>query len=908
MAPRGETGLWHALSVEEVLRALGTDRARGLSADGARRRLEHHGPNRLPEPPRPSALVRFLRQFHDILIYVLLVAAAVTLMLGEVVDTAVILAVVLVNAIVGFWQEGRAEQAMDAIRRLLAARALVLRDGHRVEVPAEELVPGDVVFLAAGDRVPADARLIEAVRLEVDESVLTGESVPVSKGVDPVRSDAPLAERRSMVYSGTLVTRGRGVAVVVATGTATEVGRIGGMLERIRPQPTPLARRLEHFSRWLTVWILLVAAATLALGLLRQRDAMESFMAAVSLAVAAIPEGLPAIVTITLAIGVERMARRNAIVRRMPAIETLGSVDVICSDKTGTFTKNEMTAEAVALAHGVYAITGSGYAPHGEFVADGRPVDPRADPVLERLLVASVLCNESRLRSLDGEWTVEGDPTEGALLVAALKAGLDVDALRTGWRRIDEIPFDSELRFMAVLVEERGGRRFVFVKGALERLLSLCTGQATPEGERPLDAEYWIARMEQLAGNGDRVLAVAAREVDPAVTELPSPDRWSLPLSLLGLVGLLDPPRPEAIEAVAACRTAGIRVKMITGDHAATARAIAARLGLAHPSVVLTGFDLDRLSGEELGLRAEEVDVFARTAPEHKLRLVEALQRRGHVVAMTGDGVNDAPALRRADVGVAMGRKGTEAAREAAEIVLADDNFATIAAAVAEGRTVYDNIRKAIAWILPTNAAESLVVLAAMAFGLTLPLSPVQVLWVNTITAITLALPFPFEAPEQDVMSRPPRRADEPFLSRLLVWRMALIGLLGGALTFFAFDLFERAGASLAEARTVAVNALVACEAFYLFAACRLGEAAFSRTALATVRPALIGFMLVWLFQLAFTYLAWFNEALDSAPIGPAGWAVAVGAGIVVLAVAEADKWLQRRLVAGAAEPAVSAR
>lgn len=908
MSPREETAAWHALPAEDVLRRLGTDPRRGLDPQEARRRLERYGPNRLPEPPRPSALVRFLRQFHHILIYVLLGAAAITLLLGELVDTAVILAVVLVNAAVGFWQEGKAEQAMDAIRRLLAVRALVLRSGHRVEIPAEELVPGDVVFLAAGDRVPADARLLEAVRLEVDESVLTGESVPVAKSAEPVREDAPLAERRSMVYSGTLVTRGRGVAVVVATGTATEVGRIGGLLERIRPQPTPLARRLEHFSRWLTVWILAVAALTLALGVLQQRDVLESFMAAVSLAVAAIPEGLPAIVTITLAIGVERMARRNAIVRRMPAIETLGSVDVICSDKTGTFTKNEMTAEAVALSHGIYGVTGSGYAPHGEYLLGGKPADPLADPVLRELLLASVLCNDAALIARDGEWSVEGDPTEGALLVAALKAGLDVDGLRIEWRRIDEIPFDPELRFMAVLAEERGGRRFVFVKGALERLLAMCATQRTPAGDVPLDVDYWVARMEQLAGNGDRVLAVAAREAGPEVAELPAPGAWSLPLSLLGLVGLLDPPRPEAIEAVATCRSAGIRVKMITGDHAATARAIAARLGLANPSAVLTGTDLDRLDDRELEERAEEVDVFARTAPEHKLRLVEALQRRDRVVAMTGDGVNDAPALRRADVGIAMGRKGTEAAKEAAEIVLADDNFATIAAAVAEGRTVYDNIRKAIAWILPTNAAESLVVLAAMAFGLVLPLSPVQVLWVNTVTAITLALPFPFEAPERDVMRRPPRRADEPFLSRELVWRMAVIGLLGGALTFLAFDLFEEAGAPLAEARTVAVNALVACEAFYLFAARRLGEAAFSRTALATIRPALVGFALVWLFQLVFTYLPWFNEALDSAPIGPAGWAVALGAGLVVLAVAETEKWLRRRAGTAAAEAAASAR
>ena len=901
MAPRTDEP-WHALAGEEVLRRLATSR-RGLAPEEARRRLARYGPNRLPEPPPPSPLARFLRQFHDLLIYLLLLAAAITLLLGELVDTAVILAVVLVNAAIGFWQEGRAERAMAAIRRLLAQQALVVRGGHRLPVAAEELVPGDLVVVTAGDRVPADLRLLEAAGLEADESVLTGESVPVAKTAEPVRAEAPLAERRSMLHAGTLITRGRGLGVVVATGPTTEVGRIGRLLEHIQPQPTPLARRFRRFSRRLTGWILALAGATLALGVLvHGRDPGETFMAAVGLAVAAIPEGLPAIVSITMAIGVERMARRRAIVRRLPVIETLGSVDVVCSDKTGTFTKNEMTVEAVALAERVYTVTGSGYAPHGEFRLDGAAADPADHPALLELLEAAVHCSDAELRAEDGSWRVEGDPTEGALLVAALKAGLEPARLRAEVRRLDEIPFDPERRFMAVLVEDRAGRRFIHLKGAPERLLALCRAQRDAAGGTlPLETELWVARMEQLAARGDRLLAVASCEVGPEVVRLPPPERLGDGFVLLGIVGLLDPPRPEAITAVAACQRAGIRVKMITGDHAATARAIARRLGLANPDTVLTGPELDRLDDDALAARVAQVDVFARTTPEHKLRLVELLQRQGHVVAMTGDGVNDAPALRRADVGIAMGRRGSEAAKEAADMVLADDDFATIAAAIAEGRTVYDNIRKAVAWILPTNGAESLVVFLAVAAALVLPLSPVQVLWVNTVTTITLALAFAFEPPEPDVMARPPRRSDEPFLAPELVRRLVLVSVLGTVATFAAFELFARSGASLAEARTAAVHTLVAVEAFYLFAARRITEPALAPGAVASAGPAALAFALVVGAQLLFTYGGPLTAALDAAPVGTAAWGLALVAGGLVLLVVEGDKWWHRRRMAASA-------
>ncbi|PTE19544.1 carbonate dehydratase, partial [Cereibacter changlensis JA139] len=741
----------HALPAADCLAALDATPG-GLSAAEAARRLAEHGPNRLPEARARGPLVRFLHQFHNVLIYVLLGAAIVTGALQHWVDTGVILAVVLANAIIGFLQEGKAEAAMAAIRGMLAPRAAVLRDGQRVSVDGADLVPGDIVLLEAGDKAPADLRLLEARGLAAQEAILTGESVPVEKNPAPVAADAALGDRRSMLWSGTLVTQGTARGLVVATGAATEIGRIGGLLAGVEQLTTPLVAQIDHFARWLSFLILLVAGLLLAWGYhVGHMPFAELFMAVVGVAVAAIPEGLPAVMTITLAIGVQAMARRNAIIRRLPAIEAIGSVSVICTDKTGTLTRNEMVVAAAETAEGSFAVGGEGYALEGA-------ITPAGD--LAALARAAALCNDAALHRRDGLWMVEGDPMEGALLAFAGKVAGDHTA-----RRLDALPFDSRHRFMAVLSEGPQGR-VTHVKGAPERVLRMCAG---------VDLPHWHERAEALARRGLRVLALAER---PETGDRIHPAALEGGLTFLGLVGLIDPPRPEAIAAIADCRAAGIRVKMITGDHAGTAAAIAAQIGLANPHRVLTGADLDRLDDAQLALEVADVDIFARTSPEHKLRLVTALQAGGLSVAMTGDGVNDAPALKRADAGIAMGLKGSEAAKEAADLVLADDNFASIVAAVREGRTVYDNLKKVISWTLPTNAGEALVVVLALLAGLALPVTAVQILWINLITAVTLGLALAFEPTEAGAMTRPPRRRDAPILSGALVWQVVLVALL----------------------------------------------------------------------------------------------------------------------------------
>ncbi len=668
----------HKTPAADCLVALETS-PEGLTTSEAAQRLVRHGANRLPEVRGRGPVLRLLLQFHNVLIYVLL-GAVVTGALQHWVDTGVILAVVLANAVIGFVQEGKAEAAMAAIRDMLAPKAAVLRDGQRVTLDGADLVPGDIVLLEAGDKVPADLRVLEARGLAAQEAILTGESVPVEKGPDPVAADAALGDRRSMLWSGTLITQGTARGLVVATGAGTEIGRIGGMLAGVEQLTTPLVAQMDHFARWLSFLILLFAALLLAYGyFVSHMPFADLFMAVVGVAVAAIPEGLPAVMTITLAIGVQAMARRNAIVRRLPAIEAIGSVSVICTDKTGTLTRNEMVVAAAETPDGTFTITGEGYAPEGA-------ITPAGD--LGRLALAAALCNDAHLNRKGNVWTVEGDPMEGALLAFAGKVDQDRAA-----RRLDAIPFDSRHRFMAVLTEGAQGR-LIHVKGAPERVLRMCAG---------LDHGHWHDRAERLARQGLRVLALAERRetgdrIDPAALEGG--------LTFLGLVGLIDPPRPEAIAAVAECRAAGIRVKMITGDHAGTAAAIARQIGLENPDHVLTGHDLDKLDDAQLALEVVGTSVFARTSPEHKLRLVTALQSQDLSVAMTGDGVNDAPALKRADAGIAMGLKGSDAAKEASVLVLADDNFASIAAAVREGRTVYDNLKKVISWMLPTNAGD----------------------------------------------------------------------------------------------------------------------------------------------------------------------------------------------------------
>jgi len=847
---------WHTESAKTVFESLDTTET-GLSKEEASNRLVEHGPNRLPEIRTRGPLVRFFYQFHNVLIYVLMVASAVTAMLGHWVDASVILGVVLINAVIGFVQEGKAEDALRAIRQMLSPNAMVMRDDRQTTIRAEELVPGDIVLLQSGDKVPADLRLFRIKVLQIQESMLTGESLPVEKIKDPVAQEAVIGDRRCMAYSGTLVTHGQGSGVVVATGAQTEIGRISKLVSEVESVTTPLLRQMAQFGRWLTLAILGIAIITFAFGsLVRDYAVTEMFLAAVSLAVAAIPEGLPAIMTITLAIGVQRMARRNAIIRRLPAVETLGAVTVICSDKTGTLTHNEMTVRTITTPANLFELGGTGYDPHGVILLSNRDVLPEERPLLLEVVRAAVLCNDASLEQSNSDWLVHGDPMEGALLVSGLKAGLDIEAEAKQYPRTDLIPFESEHRFMATLHHSHIGDAFIFLKGAPERVLEMCAQQRTVDGDQPLDRNYWLSRIEEMAQQGQRVLAIAVKPVSYEQMELKFSDVEN-DLIMLGMFGLIDPPREEAIEAVQACFRAGIRVKMITGDHGATAHAIARQLKLVNADDVLTGQELELMSEDELRQRVQDVDVYARVNPEHKLLLVRLLQEQGLIVAMTGDGVNDAPALKRADVGIAMGRNGTEAAKEAAEMVLADDNFASIAHAVEEGRTVYDNLKKAILFILPTNGGEALIILAAILFGFhQLPLTPAQILWVNMVTAVTLALSLAFEPPEQNVMRRPPRDAHEPILTPYLIWRVAFVSviLMSGTFGLFLWEMEQ--GVSIEHARTVAVNTLVMFEIFYLFNSRYITASVFNWAGLTGNPYVLFAIGILIIFQLGFTYLA----------------------------------------------------
>ncbi len=882
-AEAGDTALDHAysLSVAEVMRALAT-RAGGLTGDEARERLAVHGPNRLPERRRKHPAMRFLAQFNNVLIYFLLAASIAAFALNHVIDGAVIVAVVVINAVIGFVQEGKAERALDAIRDMIAPHAFALRDGKRTELAVADLVPGDIVLLEAGDKVPADLRIVEARAALVDEAVLTGESVPAQKSAEPVVDAAALGDRASMLYSGTLMATGQARAVVVGTGGRTEIGRISALMGAVETLQTPLLRQINHFGTLFTYFALALSALLFAFAtLVRGYSMVDALMVVVSLAVGVVPEGLPAVITITLAIGVQRMATRHAIVRRLPAVETLGATSVICSDKTGTLTRNEMTARHLVTPGLSAAVEGAGYRPEGRvgegFVA-GAPL-PEGETDL--LLYCAALCNDAELVHKDGDWRVLGDPMEGALLALARKAGLTPDGL-AAWKRLDTIPFDAEHRFMATLHAGPDAERWVFVKGAPERLLAMAAGA---------DAARWEGEIAEAASRGERVLGFAARPAATGETTL-SMQRLGEELTFVGIVGLIDPPRDEAVTAIADCRTAGITVKMITGDHKDTAAAIARQLRLADDPKAMTGAELDAVAEADLPAVARSVSVFARTNPEHKLRIVRALQSNGQVVAMTGDGVNDAPSLKQADVGVAMGRKGTEAAKEAAEMVLANDDFASIVAAVREGRTVYDNIRKVIAWTLPTNGGEVLAVVVALFIGATLPMTPAQILWINMILTITLGLVLAFEPPEPRVMDRPPRPAGAPLLSPFLLWRVCFVSLLFTVGVFFIFNWAIWRGHGVDTARTMVVNQLVVMEIFYLFNVRYLHQGSISLRGILGTPVLLLALAAVTLAQFAFTYLPVMHTLFASAPVPLADGALILFVGIVLLLILEVEKML----------------
>ncbi|WP_262924477.1 MULTISPECIES: cation-transporting P-type ATPase [Pseudomonas] len=884
------TPAWQALSVAEVEQMLRTG-PEGLQDVEVARRLELYGPNRLLPPKRRGPLLRLLAQFHNVLLYVMIAAAVITALLEHWVDTCVLLAAVVINAIIGFIQEGKAESALQAIRAMLAPHAMVIRNGIPQEIDAAELVPGDLVVLASGDRVPADLRLVAVKELRVEEAALTGESLPVEKDAEVAQADAPLGDRHGMAYSGTVVVYGQARGIVVGTGAATELGRINQMLADIRGLATPLLRKVDRFARVLAVTILAISTATFVIGTLwRGHPPAEMFMMVVALAASAIPEGLPAIMTVTLALGVQRMARRKAIIRHLPAVETLGSVTVICSDKTGTLTRNEMTVQRVVCAGHVFDVGGVGYAPVGDCSIDGRIVDPGAYPALGLAIRAGVLCNDAHLRNEDDCWRVEGDPTEGALLVLGGKTGFEPSA----WTRLDSIPFESQHRFMATHHLDGEGHSWIFVKGAPERILEMCHRQRDHDGEHPLDVDYWRRMTTDTAAQGLRLLALACKRSAPQEGSLGHQDMAS-GYTLLALVGIVDPPREEAIRAVGECHHAGIRVKMITGDHAETARAIGAQLAIGVGKPTLTGAEVAMMSDETLRQVVTEVDVFARASPEHKLRLVNALQDNGQIVAMTGDGVNDAPALKRADVGIAMGLKGSEAAKEAADMVLADDNFATLATAVREGRAVYDNLKKFILFMLPTNGGEALVVIAAILFELALPLTPAQVLWINMVTSSTLGLALAFEPAERDIMTRPPRAPREPLLSGFFVWRILMVSVLMmcGAMGLFLWQMSE--GASVETARTMAVNAVVVAEMFYLVNTRALIAPVTNREGLLGNPYLLLAIAACVPLQLFFTHAPVMQEIFGSTDLTLLEWGKVVGAGLLVYLVVELEKSMIRR-------------
>jgi magnesium-transporting ATPase (P-type) len=889
--------LWHRLTSEEALNEAKSS-TNGITLKEAEERLATDGPNRLTPPPKRSPFVRFILHFHNILIYVLLGAAVVTALLDHITDTVVILAVVIANAIIGFIQEGKAEKALDAIKQMLAPHAAVIRDGKRVTIDGEALVVGDIVLLEAGDKVPADIRLIKVHGFHIQESLLTGESLPVEKQTKPVDGNAALGDRTCMAFSGTTVTAGTAHGVVSETGSDTQIGRISGLLQNVQTLTTPLVEQMDRFAKWLTFFILGLSGVILAYGLLATDQSFdELFMAIIGLAVAAIPEGLPAVLTITLAVGVQTMAKRNAIVRRLPAIETIGAVSVICSDKTGTLTRNEMMVSTLAMDQKSLQIQGEGYAPIGDILDEQQPIVAQEGDLLNRITQVCILCNDAELINNTTTWSVEGDPMEGALLSFAAKAEVDISAIRSHYTRTDAIPFDSTHKFMATLHHSHGPKPegYIYIKGAPERLIELCDYALDSEGAPiSMEKQKWEQRVETIAAQGQRVLGLAYKHASSEQTVL-NHDDLKEGVVFLGLIGLIDPPRQEAITALEECYLAGIDVKMITGDHALTASAIGKQIGLTRTDHVLTGVQIDDLDDAELSKAVMETDIFARTTPEHKLRLVMALQAHGMTVAMTGDGVNDAPALKRADAGIAMGQKGSEAAKEASELVLADDNFASIVAAVREGRTVYNNIKKVISWTLPTNAGEASVIIIALLLGMMLPITPIQILWVNMITAVTLGIALAFEPADADTMRRKPRKRNEPLLSGELLWHITFVAILFVAGVFGMYHYAISENNTIEYARTVAMNTLVVMEIFHLLYIRNVHNVHLTIDAIKGTKALWIAIGVIVVAQVAITYLSFMQSVFETRALEGIEVLSILGVGVALFCIVEVEKQIRIR-------------
>lgn len=887
---------WHTLDVAQILSLLQT-KLDGLTTETAQQRQQQYGYNRPVPRQQRHWIRRFLSQSQNLLIYILLVAMAITLFLRKWIDASVIFIVIFVNALIGFIQEGKAEKALEAVHKLLSVQITVIRNNKRLVISAEFLVPGDIVILRPGDKVPADLRLLNLKNLQIGEAILTGESTPVEKVIKTLPAETPVNERVNMAFAGTLVTSGYGTGVVVGTGQNTEIGRISRLLVEIEPLTTPLLRKIAKFSQQLSIAIINGAVALFLFGIfIRGYGFKEMLMTVVSIAVAAIPEGLPVILTVTLAIGVRRMAQRRAIIRYLPTVETLGSITVICTDKTGTLTRNEMTVSTVCMANQYFQVSGVGYSPDGDICVDEQPVEVNQMTDFAQLCQAAVLCNDSNLHFIKDQWELHGDPMEGALLTLSWKAGFDPDLLRKMFPVTDIIPFESEHRIMSTLHHDHEGNGIIYIKGAPENILSRCSKQRVENDNYPFDHDYWHKSIDKIAQNGQRTLAIAFKSVSAKHRTLQFAD-IDAEFILLGVVGIIDPPREEALTAVAKCQTAGIRVKMITGDHAITARSIATQMGIGDGCHVLTGSELNQLNDQDFIDKSEQIDVFARTDPAHKLRLVESLQSRDHIVAMTGDGVNDAPALKKANVGIAMGLKGSEAAKEAAGMVLLDDNFASIVAAIKEGRTVFDNLKKVITFMLPINGGESISLIVATLLGYWLPIIPLQILWVNMISSVTLTLALAFEPAEDRIMLQPPIPAHKPLLSPRLIWRLVLVSLLFLASIFGIFQWALHQKLSIETARTLAVNTLVMLEISYLFSSRYVHGPSLTLTGIQGTPAVLIAVFLVFGLQIFFTYTPFMHFIFETESLNfiQLGWIFLIG--VIGFAILEIEKLLIMKLI-----------
>ena len=882
---------WYALSVDSTLDKLKTNFEKGLSIVEVEKRLAEYGENKLPEKKRESFFIRFIKHFNDILIYVLFVAAIITTWLGHYADTVVILIVTVINATIGFVQENKAEKALADIRKLLSLKAQIVRDGMREEVDTTQLTIGDIVLLSPGDKVPADLRLLRTDNLKLEESPLTGEAIPSDKKPQELNPDTMLGDRVNMAFSGTTVSTGTAIGVVVAIGADTEIGKINEMMNEVESITTPLLRQTARFGKTVSLTIVAIGILVFAFGyFFRNYDLTELVMSVIGLAVAAIPEGLPAILSIILAIGVQNMAKRNAIIRNLPSVETLGSVSVICSDKTGTLTKNEMTVKTLQTQDSHFKVTGTGYAPYGEILKNEEIVDLTHDVDLNYLVECFNTCNDSVIgRDEDGHWTVKGEPTEGALVTLYHKANIEHHELN----RICTIPFDSEYKYMATLVE-RTPQNLILIKGAPDRLLDMADYTFSQGEMKPMDKKFWEAKISELAQEGQRVIGAAFKPVDSSVQEIEHHDIHD-GIVFLGLAGIIDPPREEAIDAIAACHAAGIQVKMITGDHADTAKAIGLEMGIGDGMKAIQGREIEQMSDEDLQKVAMEYDIFARTSPEHKLRLVKAIQANGAICGMTGDGVNDAPALKKADVGIAMGIKGTEVTKDAAEMVLADDNFATIVSAIEEGRRVYDNLKKTILFILPTNAAEALLIIASILFGTMIPLTPIQILWVNMVTSVTVSLALAFEGIEKGTMLRRPRSPKEPLLSGYFIWRILFVAVLIGGFTLMMNMYLLNQGVNEGIVRTITLQTIVFAQLFHLFNSRSIREFAFGKGFFSNKVVFVVSLSMI-LLQLAITYLPFMNEVFGTVALSLSYWQYPIYLGIIVFVIVEIEKTIMRAI------------